>query len=268
MKIIQAFASGLAVGLVTLRASAFVTHFATNIDDPQLAMCLDKLAGVEQIAQQLAFATFSGPQSTGTSSVEIFWKQFSADDSRVLAEVHAPPARRGVKLLVLEGDQSPPGMHMYLPELRSVRRITGNTLRGALLGTDFNYEDFLHLYGLSANASLEKQADEVFAERKVFVTDVIPGDAESGYQKIRGFIDQQWCVPLKIDFYGKDSSLRKTLTVAIEEIQLIGGHHVPMVFEMLDFEQDTRTKVNVESVEINQAIKDSKFALSYLRSGR
>ena len=185
-----------------------------------------------------------------------------------MVEVNAPPARRGVKLLVLEGDQSPPGLHMYLPELRSVRRITGNTLHGALLGTDFNYEDFLHLYGLSADAVLEKQMDQQLSERDVFVIDVIPGDENSGYNKIRSFIDQQWCVPLKIEFFAKDSTLRKALSVAPENVSLVNEHRVPMAFEMHDFEQDTRTKVSVESISINEPIKDSIFSLSDLRSGR
>ena len=44
---------------------------------------------------------------------------------------------------------------MYLPELRSVRRVTGNTLSGTLLGTDFTYEDFLHIYGLAGAARLK-----------------------------------------------------------------------------------------------------------------
>lgn len=265
MKSVRLLALGLLLAGTVSNAQAFVTHFATSIDDPELAVCLEKLNTVNQIAQQVAFATFSGQQSTGTSAVDIFWKQFSTEDSRAMAEVHAPPARRGVKLLVLEGDQSPPGMHMYLPELRSVRRITGNTLRGALLGTDFNYEDFLHLYGLSANAKLEKHPDEMLFDRNVIVTDVIPGDEQSGYSKIRGFIDQQWCVPLKIDFYAKDASLRKSLSVSIEKIEVVNEQHVPMEFEMHDFEQDTRTKVRIESLQINEPIKDSKFSLSYLR---
>ena len=249
-------------------ASAFVTHFAANVTDPELASCLEKLSAIEQVEQQVSFATFSAQQSTGTSGVEIYWKQFSTQDSRVLIDVIAPPARRGVKLLVLESDQSPPGLHMYLPELRSVRRITGNTLRGTLLGTDFNYEDFLYLYGLSTNATVEKHTSEIFAERKVFVINVIPGDEDSGYSKIRGFIDQEWCTPLKVEFYTSDSALRKTLKVSIQEIVNIKGHRIPMKLEMEDFEQDTRTKVSIESIAINEPIKDSKFSLSDLRSGR
>lgn len=254
--------------ILPIASNGFVTHVTPNLEDPALEACLQALDAVSQIEQRVAFATFSGPQSTGTSAVEIFWKRFGEQDSRVLVEVDAPPARRGVKLLVLEADQSPPGLHMYLPELRSVRRITGNTLHGALLGTDFNYEDFLHLYGLSADATLQKQADDQIAERDVFVTDVFPGDEDSGYSKIRSFIDQQWCVPLRVEFYAKDTSLRKTLNVSPDEVVPVKEHRVPMAFEMHDMEQDTRTKARIESIEINEPIKDSVFSLSHLRSGR
>ena len=260
--------AGMILPLVLpIAAHGFVTHVTPNLDDPALTACLEALKTINQIEQQVAFATFSGPQSTGTSAVEIFWKRFTQQDSRVLVEVDAPPARRGVKLLVLEADQSPPGLHMYLPELRSVRRITGKTLHGALLGTDFNYEDFLHLYGLSADATLQKQADERVAERDVFVSDVLPGDEDSGYSKIRSFIDQQWCVPLRVEFYAKDTSLRKVLDVSPDEVVLVNEHHVPMAFQMHDLEQDTRTKARIESIEINEPIKDSMFSLSHLRSG-
>ena len=108
---------------VPLPVFAIVTHFASNTELPALDECLERLRDIRQSEQQVGFATYSGEQSTGVSGAKLYWKEFDADDARALIQVTAPPARRGVSLLILQEDQSPPGLHMYLPELRSVRRV-------------------------------------------------------------------------------------------------------------------------------------------------
>ena len=252
---------------VPLPVFAIVTHFASNTELPALDECLERLRDIRQSEQQVGFATYSGEQSTGVSGAKLYWKEFDADDARALIQVTAPPARRGVSLLILQEDQSPPGLHMYLPELRSVRRVTGNTLSGTLLGTDFTYEDFLHIYGLAGAARLEQRKDEELNERQVFVVDMEPADEHSSYEMIRSYIDQRWCVPLKVEFYTKAANLRKTLNVDAGAIKDVNGHHIPIKLEMRDLVQDTRTQVTVESITVNDEIKDSLFSLSHLRSG-
>ena len=256
------------LAFVPLSVSAIVTHFATNTELPVLDECFAKLREIRQSEQQVGFATFSGDQSTGVSGVDLYWKEFEVDDARALIEVTAPPARRGVSLLILQEEQSPPGLHMYLPELRSVRRVTGNTLSGTLLGTDFTYEDFLHIYGLAGAASLNQQEDDEIEQREVFVIDMEPADEHSSYEMIRSCIDQQWCVPLKVEFYTHGVGLRKILRVDASAIKDVNGHHIPFELEMRDLKEDTRTRVTVESISINDEIKDSLFSLSHLRSGR
>ncbi|MEM7465322.1 MAG: outer membrane lipoprotein-sorting protein [Pseudomonadota bacterium] len=252
---------------LTIKSSAyaFVTHIAVENAAPDLKACIALLEEITQIEQQIAFTTYDGEQTTGHSSVDVYWKRFAEDDSRVLIEVNAPLARRGVKLLVMEQDQMPPGLHMYLPELRNVRRVTGDTLSGTLLGSDFNYEDFLYLYGLSESPTIRGEATHKLFNREVFVIEIDPQDENSRYSKIRTFVDEQSCVPLKIDFYSTEGTLRKTLTVDPEKITTIANIHMPISFEMHDVQQDTRTVVTIESVKFDTPLKDSLFSLSGLR---
>ena len=183
----------------------------------------------------------------------MLWKDFGENNSRTLVRVTAPPARRGIGLLILEEDQATPGLHMYLPELRSVRRITGNMLNGSLLGSDFNYEDFLYFYGLSGTSKTIKKENAVVAGRDVYVSDLIPQDENSNYTRIRSFIDQQWCVPLLVEFYRPNSgnggdqnsarseglNLQKTLTIDPDYVKEVDGYHIPHRFEMHDHRDDT-----------------------------
>jgi hypothetical protein len=255
-------------------ATGFVSHWAANSTDPELQACFEQLASIEELEQKISFTTSSGVQSTGSSGVTVLWKKFGENNSRILVRVTAPPARLGIGLLILEEDQATPGLHMYLPELRSVRRISGNTLNGSLLGSDFNYEDFLYFYGLSKTSKIERKENAVVARRAVFVSDLIPQDENSSYTKIRTFIDQQWCVPLLVEFYARDSdqghaqNIEKTLTIDTEHVNEVDGYHIPQRFEMHDHRDDTRTAVVVESIEVNRPIREGKFSLSELRSGR
>ena len=59
-------AAGMILPLVLPMAGhGFVTHVTPNLDDPALNACLEALKTINQIEQRVAFATFSGPQSTG-----------------------------------------------------------------------------------------------------------------------------------------------------------------------------------------------------------
>jgi len=260
--------------LFSTTSAAFVSHWAANSTDPELQACFEQLAGIQELEQRISFTTYSGVQSTGSSEVTVQWKKFSEKNSRILVRVTAPAARFGIGLLIIEEEQATPGLHMYLPELRSVRRISGNTLNGSLLGSDFNYEDFLYFYGLSNASKIERKENAVVAERDVFVSELIPQDENASYTKIRSFIDQQWCVPLIVEFYARDlgqglaQNIKKTLTIDTEYVNEVDGYHIPQRFEIYDHRDDTRTAVVVESVEVNHPIREGKFSLSDLRSGR
>lgn len=246
----------------------FVSHFASNSDDPELKACFERLENISSLKQEISFLTYAGAQSTGRSGVDISWKALAKNDSRILVRVTNPPARVGVGLLILEEQQAAPSLHMYLPELRSVRRISGNTLNGSLLSSDFTYEDFLHLYGLTNASKIVRLENTMISDRDVYVSELTPKDKQSGYSKIRSFIDQQWCVPLQVDFYAKNKAIKKTLVVEPEDIQEVDGYRLPLKFSMKNLVDDTRTDVSIESIEINKPISDGKFSLSNLRSGR
>ena len=79
-----------------------------------------------------------------------------------------------------------------------------------------------------------------------------------------------WCDYKEICpvFQKPEKAAVQTSQVEADEVVPVKEHRVPMAFEMHDMEQDTRTKARIESIEINEPIKDSVFSLSHLRSGR
>ena len=114
---------------------------------------------------------------------------------------------------------------------------------------------------------LNQREDDEIEQRDVFVIDMEPADEHSSYEMIRSYIDQQWCVPLKVEFYTNGASLRKILRVDASAVKDVNGHHIPFALEMRDLAQDTRTQVTVEAITINDELKDSLFSLSHLRTG-
>ena len=76
-------------------------------------------------------------------------------------------------------------------------------VNGTMMGTDFSYEDFARLQGMIGSLDATRAPDEQLAGRAVFITESTPSAADSEYARIRSLVDQQTCVPLRVEFFHK-----------------------------------------------------------------
>jgi len=79
---------------------------------------------------------------------KVWWRRFENGRSRILLRVKEPGDLRGSALLMIERS-SGSDMFLYLPELRKTRRITSHSVSGSMFGSDFTYEDFQQIQGIS-----------------------------------------------------------------------------------------------------------------------
>ena len=202
---------------------------------------------------------------------EMFWERDQTTRlSKVRLDFDNPPELRGAAVLVIE--KSPTNdMFMFLPELGKTRRITSSMVNGNMMGTDFTYEDFSRLQGMLGNLSAERQADGQVAGRPAFVTVSVPAQAtDSDYTRIRSLVDQQTCLPLRVEFFQKGfEGPAKVLTVQPDKAIEVKSGWFPRELRMEDVRGGTSTNLVVEKIEVNVPIDRKMFSAAELeKQGR
>ena len=202
------------------------------------------------------------------SRAELLWLRQSDGLSNVLLRLSEPADTRGTSVLVIQNRERDPDLYVYLPELSKVKRVRKRRLRGPLFGTDFSYEDFERVQGLAQKTKVERLEDRWLGERRVWALEVNPGPKDSDYERIVTLVDQTYCLPLRMEFYGAGGSLRKVLTSDPAAVRKQGDHYVPYKFVMRDVRDETRTVVTIDRVGIDPQLDAKIFSASALIPNR
>jgi len=202
---------------------------------------------------------------------EMYWEKDPATRlSKVLLKFDNPPELRGAAVLVIEKTPTS-DMFMFLPELGKTRRITSSMVNGNMMGTDFTYEDFSRLQGMIGNLEATRAPDEQLAGRAAFVTESKPAaGTDSEYERIRSVIDQQTCVPLRVEFFQKGlAEPAKVLSVDPAAITEVKSGWMPRALRMEDLRGGTSTNLLIEKLEVGVPIAKKMFSQTELeRQGR
>lgn len=247
--------------------SATPTEF---LNDPELAACLDKGAPKKALEQRLSVETFDESTFVSRAVVDVFWKRFDDSRTRGLLRFLEPSQKRGLALLVTEKDEdeSAHEMIMYLPELRTTRRIVGRALSGALFGTDFSYEDFVHLQAMQHNRTSLRLADDAVFERASYVLETRPQTKGSKYTRIVSFVDKQWCTPTLMKFYADGDAVIKELSIDFDEVREVSGRMVAHRLRLSDLVSGSRTEIHIDNIEFDPDLPDTLFSVARLRQGK
>jgi hypothetical protein len=205
--------------------------------------------------------------TTGFEST-LYWKRFEGGLSKVVLRFEAPPDMRGAGVLLIEKRGRRPDTFMYLPALRKVKRVSSRSASSSLFGTDFSYEDFERLIGMSADARRERLADVVVDGRILYVIEALPAsDAGSAYERVATFVDPETCIPLETRSFEPGGQLRRRLVVDPDRITREGDRWVPRLQVMHDLRDETRTELHVEHIEMEADIHRRMFSERWLESG-
>ncbi len=230
--------------------------------------CQEDNFPLDSSIQTVKMTTYDRVGDTTTMESKIYFQK-DGDDSKVLMQFDNPPDMRGAAVLMLE-KSGRNDTFMYVPELQKVRRVSSHAMSGSMFGTDFTYEEFERLQGMSENGSSERKPDEEVQGRKAYVLDQVPAeDADSEYELVRSFIDQETCAPLRVQFYGKREKLMKEMTAPHEKVTKEGNLHVPREIVMTNPIEGTHTDLVVEEIDVGAKIPRKYFSQSQLdRVGR
>jgi hypothetical protein len=256
------------IALVVSLLAAPLAAGAAPESAEEIEQCLRENMPKKSSIQTILLRSTNRVGDVAESRADIHWKLFDDGLSKVLLRFSHPLDMRGAGVLMIEKKERRPDTFMYLPELKSVRRVSSSAASSSLFGTDFSYEDFERLVGMSADAAKERGDDTEVEGRAAYVVSAkVDPDSGSAYEHIVTAVDKQTCVPLRTEFYEPGDALRKRLTADAAKIKQEGALFVPMQLTMHDLRDETQTDIVVEHIDAEAKIHRKMFSARELEAG-
>lgn len=252
-------------------ASTAISSAGLSAGDATLAE-IEACAGesLPESAGILSFAVDAVDRSGAVTSsrAELRWRKDPEARVQVLLRVSEPARTAGTALLILDRAADQPELYVRLPELERVRRIRSRRLRGPVLGTDFSYEDLERLREPLEKAALELVGIADVEGRPAWLLEAVPhADEDSEYSRVLTWVEQEHCLPIRIDLFEGDDRLRKRLEAPVSELRPVGSGMLPHRFVMHDLRRESRTVVRVERVELVSDLPAEQFTKQALQDG-
>ncbi|MEA3474858.1 MAG: outer membrane lipoprotein-sorting protein [Candidatus Cloacimonadota bacterium] len=153
---------------------------------------------------------------------------------------------------------------LYLPALKKVRRISGSSKNDYFMGTDFTYDDM-------GDRSVDEDNHKLLCEEKIdsikcWVLESIPKDKDYMYSKKIAWIRQDALIPVKVEFYDRQTNLLKVLKIT--DIRKQNGFWTAFKMEMNNIQEKHKTILEIKEMHYDIGLKDNLFRVSSLERGR
>ena len=262
-RLVFVLVSALGTSLIFLLVSG--GFLPTSAEDDSLIECAKKNAPSKSSRQKVEFKSTDRMGHGRTIRATVSWKRSDDGRSRVMLRVHAPPDLDGAGVLMIE-KSGQDDMFIYLPDLQKVRRVSSHMLSGSLFGSDFTYEDFMQLQGMSLEGRREELPGSTLDGVDVRVLVQYPDEsAGSAYERIVSYWDREACVPLRTEMYEKGDKPRKVLTIDRAALFRSKGAIIPQKLQMKDLRDETSTQLSIEDIEIDIEIPRRVFSTTGLQ---
>ncbi|MFH0725670.1 MAG: outer membrane lipoprotein-sorting protein [Pseudomonadota bacterium] len=181
--------------------------------------------------------------------------------SKIFIRFTSPANIEGTSFLTWENEEREDDQFLYLPALQRVRRVVSSQKSNRFVNTDFTYED---LQSRKVEADDHKiLRDEMWNGHDCRVLESIPKEgSETQYGKRISWIVKDIYLPVKTEFYDKDSALIKVFSA--KEIKQVDGIWTVMESEMEDLDRNHRTLMKTTDIRYNTDIPDRVFTEGYM----
>ncbi|MCK4359573.1 MAG: outer membrane lipoprotein-sorting protein [Candidatus Cloacimonetes bacterium] len=187
-------------------------------------------------------------------------------DSKSIIFFQSPADVKGTGFLQFEYDDpsKEDDRWLYLPALKKVRRISGSSKSDYFMGTDFTYDDMGDRAVDEDNHKLlrEEEIDSI----KCWVVESIPKDKDYMYSKVVKWIRQDALIPLKVEFYDRQTNLLKVLKIS--DIRKQDGFWTAFKMEMNNIQDKHKTILEIKEMHYDIGLKDNLFRVTTLERGR
>jgi outer membrane lipoprotein-sorting protein len=152
---------------------------------------------------------------------------------------------------------------IYLPALKRVRRISGDSKSDYFMGSDFTYDDLGDRHPQDDEHTILRKEEIEGVES--YVIESIPKDKDYMYSRTVTWIAKDKWIALKREFYDDRGEYLKTLHVKkYDEIQ---GYWTVLHSEMENEQRQHRTVMQFKNVEYDTGVSDNMFTERIMTRG-
>ena len=242
---------------------------ASALETPQeILACMARNEPRGSIVQTIVLRSVDRMGSESVSKATLYWRK-QGDRSDLLMTFFEPPDMSGAALLIEErGRGEPAAMFLYVPALGRARRVNARGSTGPVLGTNFSFEDFEHLYGIARYGEIQLGGEQEIDGRAVHVVEGRPPpESGSAYVRVAISVDAETCVPLRMEFFEAGNRLRKRMEIDPEKIRSEGSVRLPGSVLMSDLRAETSSELIVETLEVDAEIPSQTFEPAWRSNG-
>lgn len=198
-------------------------------------------------------------------------EQWGMKDSNDLASTvmifRSPSTVKDTRFLqVANGENKDDTKWIYLPALRTVRRIASSDGDKSFMGTDATYND-METRKVSEDTHTLLREESFNGYNCFVVKSVAKNMDDSQYSYRVSWIDKNSYVPVKIEMFDKSNeALYKVLSV--NELKNINGYWIPTVDTMKDVQSGHSTIIKILQIELDKPLSSRMFTSNFLKTGR
>ena len=218
----------------------------------KIEACIQRKVSVPEGVVVVTITSGSRAAGQRTARAEIYHRTSDAEEREVLVRFLAPDDAAGTEFLLLERANENE-FYVRPGEDGPYKRITGAGRMLTLAGTDFSYEDFMHLMGFLQAGGSQRLEDRVYLERPVYVLEFLP--SEGAYERILSLIDQKTCVLLRAEYY-ESGRLRKQFSANPKALERRGPIWIAYSSLMEDLRDTTASLLLVEQQDARELSSD------------
>ncbi len=256
--------SVMAAALVALNGMAFADAKGTEI--------MTRVAAFKKPSYPRTQVVMTLQDKNGTKEDRqiIEYGKEAGGKTYVVMDFRGPANVKDTRFLQITNKNGPDDKFIYLPSLKSVRRVNSSEGSKSFMGSDATYDD-LSTRDVSEDEHQYLRDESITVESGVtyncHVIKEIPLDKKGTQYSYRlVWIDKVTMYPVHTEMYDKNEKLVKLLEVL--KIQKINGYDIPMQNKLKNFQTGHSTTLTVLKVEVDSPLPDRVFTQNFLTTGK
>ncbi|PIE51816.1 outer membrane lipoprotein-sorting protein [Candidatus Fermentibacteria bacterium] len=245
------FVSGTMAGLYALTGTEIMTMVDEREDgtdrQSEMEMTLTNHRGVSRVREMRSYGKDYGEDS---KQVMVFLFPADVAGTGYLSWEYDDPSKDDDRWL-------------YMPALRSSRRISGSSSNDYFMGSDFTYDDM-------GDRNIDEDTHTLLREENLdgnlcWVVESVPVDPDDMYDRKVIWVRQDNAVVVKVEYYDA-MGLMKVFTA--EDIRQVNGIWTAHRIHMDNIRDEHQTTLTFSSVSYDQGLDDNIFTVAAMERGR
>lgn len=203
-----------------------------------------------------------GKEKVKTRELVRYHKRFKDGDykSKSLLRFVKPDMINGTGFLVWAKESGGNEQWLFLPKLKSARKIEAKEKTKSFMNTEFSYEDLESFNQTDEQYFLNGK--ELLNGQNCYVVEIV-SHSNTQYKKRLAWIDKDWLLR-KVEFYNKQNKLYKELI--IDEYINVSNLYFTQKMTMTNIQSGSNTIMEISDIEHSIEISDNFFTIDSLEN--